>query len=147
MLSINETTICGNLTRDVELKALPNGTSVANFSIATNRTWKDSDGKKQEQVEYHNCVFFGKRADVIAQYFTKGKSIYVRGRLQTRSWEKDGVKMYRTEVVGEDFKFAGSKADSATPAPTPPPATTPAPTQDAPDYPEDEINPEDIPFN
>lgn len=141
---INEVTVCGNLTRDPELKSLPSGTTVCNFSVAVNRVWNDKDGKKQEEVEYVNCVFFGKTADTIAKYFAKGANIYVRGRLKTQSWEKDGVKHYKTEIVGENFKFGSSKKDGDS-APR-----QSAPTQGdesvLPDYPHEEIDPEDIPF-
>ena len=98
---INKAILIGNITKDIELKALQNGTKVASFSIATNRTYKDAHGNKQESVEYHNIVSFGKQAEVIAQYCNKGDSIYVEGRITTRSWDKDGVKMYRTEMVEE----------------------------------------------
>lgn len=146
---LNEVTIAGNLTRDPEMKALPSGMQVTSFSVATNRVWKDKDGKNQEAVEYHNCVAFGKTAETIAKYFTKGKPIYVRGRIQTRSWDKDGVKQYRTEIVLELFKFlndgTGSKTNDA-------PSTQSQSRQEdssivgLPDYPEEEINPDDIPF-
>ena len=140
---INQATLYGNLTRDPELKALPSGTNVCNFSVATNRTYKDKDDKKVEQVEYHNVVAFGKQADLIAQYLKKGSPIYVVGRLQTQNWEKDGVKHYRTEVVVETFQF-GPK--SATAGQTAPKQANPGDESVLPDYPEEEINPEDIPF-
>lgn len=148
---LNEATIAGNLTRDPELKALPSGMNVVSFSVATNRVFNDRDGKRQEATEYHNVIFFGKQADTIAQYFKKGSPIYLRGRLQTRSWEKDGVKRYSTEIVGERFQFVGRKSDgdsapqSSSRGNTAPPPEPPA-MGGMPDYPEEEINPEDIPF-
>ena len=107
---LNKAIIYGNLTRDPELKSLPSGSAVASFGVATNRTWKDKDGKKCESTEFHNCVAFGRTAEVIAQYMKKGKPIYVEGRIQTRSWEgkEDGKKQYRTEVVVETFQFGPS---------------------------------------
>ena len=110
---LNKTIIVGNLTRDVELKALPSGQKVASFSIATNRTWKDANGAKQEAVEYHNVISYGKQAEVIAQYCKKGDQLLVEGRIQTRSWEdKDTTKkVYRTEIIVESFQF-GSKTGS-----------------------------------
>ena len=102
---LNKATIIGNITRDPELKALPSGSNVVNFSVATNRSWKDKEGQKQEDVEYHNVVAFGKQAEVIAQYMKKGSQILVEGRLQTRSWETDGVKKYSTEIIVENFQF------------------------------------------
>lgn len=102
---LNKAQLYGNLTRDPELKALPSGQQVASFSLATNRTYKDKDGRKAEDVQYHNCVAFGKTAEIIGQYMKKGKPILVEGRIQTRSWEKDGKKQYRTEIVIESFQF------------------------------------------
>jgi len=84
---LNKVFLYGNLTRDPELKALPSGSQVANFGIATNRTYKDKSGAKQEATEFHNIVAFGRTAEVIAQYMKKGRPIFVEGRIQTRSWE------------------------------------------------------------
>lgn len=109
---LNKAQVAGNLTRDPELKALPSGSQVVSFSVATNRKWTDKNGEKQEQTEFHNCTAFGKTAETIAKYFSKGKPIYVEGRLQTRSWEKDGVKHYRTEVVVDTFQFMGDRTDA-----------------------------------
>lgn len=107
---LNKVFIIGNLTRDPELKALPSGIKVASFSLATNRVWKDADGKKQEAVEYHNCVVFGKQAESISQYMKKGSSLLIEGRLQTRSWDNaEGKKQYKTEIVVESSQF-GPKA-------------------------------------
>ncbi len=148
---INKVTLIGNLTRDVELKALPNGQSVANFGLATNRSWKDAQGAKQEAVEFHNVVAFGKQADVIKQYCQKGSQLLVEGRLQTQSWDKDGVKHYKTEIVLEGFQF-GNKSKEATGATETPKAKSldDIPTnkelEDKIEYPEEEINPDDIPF-
>ena len=113
---LNKTTIIGNLTRDPELKALPSGIKVANFSLATNRTFKDKDGNKQEEVEYHNCVAFGNQGENIAKYMKKGSQLLVEGRLKTSSWEKEGQKFYKTEIVVEGSQF-GSKP-TGIPAPT-----------------------------
>lgn len=107
---INKTILIGNITKEIELKALPSGNKVASFSLATNRTYKDAQGQKQESVEFHNVVSFGKQAETIAQYCKKGDGIYVEGRLQTRNYEKDEVKHYRTEIVLENFQF-GKKAE------------------------------------
>lgn len=103
--------IYGNLTRDPELKSLPSGISVANFSVATNRVWKDKSGAKQESVDYHNVVAFGRTAEVIKQYMHKGSGIYIEGRIQTRSWEaKDGGgKRYTTEIVAESMQFGPNR--------------------------------------
>lgn len=115
---INKVQIVGNLTKDPEIKALPSGSNVCNFSVATNRSWKDKDGQKQEEVEFHNVTAFGKQADVIHQYMTKGSQIYVEGRLKTRSWEtQSGEKRYATDIVLENFQFGRSseKKDEQTP--------------------------------
>lgn len=150
----------GNLTRDPEVKALPNGTPVANFSIATNRVYKDRDGAKQEQTEFHNIVVFARTAETVGQYLKKGSAVYIEGRLQTRSWDKDGVKQYRTEVIAESVQF-GPRAGGAAGGAYEPRQSQPAgESSQAPatgetfsegagsaiDYPTDEINPDDIPF-
>ena len=102
---LNKALIYGNLTRDPELKALPSGQQVASFSVATNRTWKDQSGAKQEAVDYHNIVVFGRQAETSAQYLKKGSGAFIEGRMQTRSWEQDGQKKYRTEVVADRVQF------------------------------------------
>ena len=131
--------IVGNLTRDPEMKALPNGSNVTSFSLATNRVWNDKDGNKQEAVDYHNIIVFGKQAESVAKYLTKGSQALIEGRLQTRSYDKDGQKQYRTEIVADRVQF-GSKPST--------PAVKPAASADTavPDYPEEEIDPSDIPF-
>lgn len=109
---INKAQIYGNLTKDPELKSLPSGSSVVNFSVATNRTWKDKEGRKQEEVQYHNIVCFGKTAENVVQYMRKGSAILVEGRIQTRSWEtQDGSKRYTTEIIAEQIQF-GPKRQS-----------------------------------
>jgi single-strand DNA-binding protein len=152
---LNKVILYGNLTRDPELKALPSGQQVANFSIATNRSYKDKNGAKQEQVEYHNIVAFGRTAEVIGQYFKKGRPIYVEGRLQTRSWESEGKKNYRTEIVLETFQFGaesrgggsgGYDSGSRESAASGSAAEMPANSGEEIQYPDEEINPEDIPF-
>jgi single-strand DNA-binding protein len=149
---LNKALLYGNLTRDPELKALPSGQQVANFSIATNRTYKDKNGAKQEQTEFHNVVAFGRTAEVIAQYVKKGRPIYIEGRIQTRSWEAEGKKNYRTEVIVETFQFGadggrgGAPSGGASSASEDQSAGMPASSGDAIQYPDEEINPEDIPF-
>lgn len=116
---INKAMVYGNLTRDPEMKALPSGQNVTSISLATNRTWKDKDGKQEEAVEFHNVVIFGKQAENVAKYLTKGSSAFVEGRLQTRSWEKDGAKQYRTEIVAESVQFGPKSGSSDTKAASP----------------------------
>ena len=154
---LNKAMIYGNLTRDPELKALPSGMNVCSFSLATNRVYNDRDGNRQEAADYHNIVVFGKQADNCAKYLTKGSGTYVEGRLQTRSWDKDGQKQYRTEVVADRVQFGPKNAGGGgAPAPTGGSQSSGAPAAAdkadegkapaMPDYPEEEINPEDIPF-
>lgn len=150
---LNKVIIIGNLTRDPEVKALPSGSKVCSFSLATNRVWKDKNGAKQESVDYHNIVVFGRSAETAGQYLKKGASAMVEGRLQTRSWDgTDGQKKYRTEIVADRVQFgprASGGADSGSSsknAPAEDPAQKDAPPADTIDYPEEEINPDDIPF-
>lgn len=139
--------IYGNLTRDPEMKALPSGMQVCSMSLATNRTFTDRDGKKQENTDYHNVVVFGKQAETSAKWLTKGSGVYVEGRIQTRSWDKDGVKQYRTEIVADRVQFGPKSGGSPAPAVGNNPQDTESNKAPAlPDYPEEEINPEDIPF-
>ena len=147
---LNKVFLYGNLTRDPELKALPSGSNVANFGLATNRTYKDKNGAKQESTEFHNIVAFGRTAEVIAQYCKKGRPIFVEGRIQTRSWEgkEDGKKQYRTEIIVENFQFgADSKGGAGRTT-----SSNESHEQRAPKdsyemkCPDEEINPGDIPF-
>ena len=112
MYSLNKAQIIGNLTRDPEVRQTNTGQMVANLGIATNRAWKDPQGNKQEQVEFHNIVVWGKLAEICGQYLKKGQKVYFEGRLQTRTWEDDnGKKNYKTEIVGEDMIMLSSKND------------------------------------
>jgi len=110
---VNKVILIGNLGRDPEVRSTPSGQPVANFSLATNRRWKDRDGNRQEQTEWHNIVCWGRQAEVAGQYLTKGKRIYVEGRLQTRSWDdkQSGEKKYRTEIVCENFQMLGGRGE------------------------------------
>ena len=146
--SLNRAMLIGNLTRDPELRKTANGQSVASFSIATNRSFTTQTGEKKEQADYHNIVAWGRLAEICAQYLTKGKKVYVDGRIQNREWEgADGQKRYRAEVVvenmimldraggmtGGSFKASGNEPQLGDEPPVPPPA-------------DDEIKLEDIPF-
>lgn len=103
----NKVILMGNLTRDPETRQTPSGQSVTNFSLAVNRTWKGQDGQTQEAVSYIDCVAWGRTGEVIAQYMQKGRPILVSGRLDQRSWEQDGNKRSKVEVIVEDFNFVG----------------------------------------
>jgi single-strand DNA-binding protein len=111
---LNKVVLIGNLTRDPELKALPSGVNVANFGVATNRNYKDKDGNKKEDVEFHNIVVFGKQAEVISQWCKKGSQILIEGRLSTKTWESDGKKMYKTEIIVENFQFGNKAKETST---------------------------------
>lgn len=146
---LNKVIIIGNLTRDPELKALPSGVQVTNIGVATNRTWKDKEGNKQESVEFHNVVAFGRTAEIINQYLKKGSSVLIEGRLQTRSWDdkETGKKMYRTEIITESMQLGPRRDGEGAPANDIPQTEQPAPAEvKTVEYPEEEINPEDIPF-
>lgn len=138
-MNLNKAIIAGRLTRDPEMKSLPSGQVVTTFSIATSRTYKDKHDVRQEQTEYHNIVIFGAQAESSARFLRKGQIVAVSGRLQTRSWEKDGQKQYRTEVIADQVEF-GPRASQAEPT------VQIVPESPKPEYPDEEINPEDIPF-
>ena len=105
-MDVNKAIIVGRLTRDPELRTTPNGATVTSFSLATNFVYKNKDGQKTEQVEYHNIVTWRKLAEIVAQYCKKGKRVLVEGRLQTRSWDaNDGTKKQRTEIVADNVIF------------------------------------------
>ena len=149
---INKALIFGNLTRDPELRAMPSGMNVCSFSIATNRVFKDRDGKNQEQTDFHNVVVFGRQADSVAQYLKKGSSAFIEGRIQTRSWDDkaSGEKKYRTEVVAERVQFGPRAGGGGGAGPRNAPQEQAGEEMSSGgsgiDYPKDDINPDDIPF-
>lgn len=109
--SLNRAQLIGNLTRDPEMRQIPGGSTVANFGIATNFTWKDQQGQKQEKTEFHNIVVWGKLAEIAGQYLRKGMKVFIEGRIQTREWQgEDGIKRYRTEIVAENFIMLDRKS-------------------------------------
>jgi single-strand DNA-binding protein len=148
-MDLNRATILGRLTRDPEVKSTQTGKNVATLSVATNRSWTDQSGAKQEIVEYHNCVLWGKLADIAGQYLSKGRRIYLEGRIQTRDWMgTDGVKKYRTEIVVDNMIMLDGPRGSG--------SSQAGGSDDAPTHSdqsngggrdrEDEIKVEDIPF-
>jgi single-strand DNA-binding protein len=148
---INKAMLYGNLTRDPELRSLPSGGQVCSFSVATNRVFKKQDGSKQESTEFHNIVVFGRQAETCAQYLKKGSPAFVEGRIQTRSWDSpEKGKQYRTEIIAERVQFGPRGANSAAPSGLRDDASAEAPQrapkEDAIEYPEEDINPDDIPF-
>lgn len=108
---LNKVFLVGNLGRDPEVRSTPSGQPVASFSVATSRKWRDRDGNRQEQTEWHNVVCWGKQAEIAGQYLQKGKQVFIEGRLQTRSWDdkNSGEKRYRTEIICENFQMLGGR--------------------------------------
>ncbi|MBI5046001.1 MAG: single-stranded DNA-binding protein [Candidatus Niyogibacteria bacterium] len=145
-MNLNKVFLIGNLTRDPELRTLPSGKPVVNFGIATNRVWKDLNGAKQQDTQFHNIVMFGKLAEIAKQYMTKGGLAMIEGRIQTRSWQaKDGTKRYTTEVIADSMQMGPRGAKMDTPR-APAEQTPPQENLETIEYPEESINPDDIPF-
>jgi single-strand DNA-binding protein len=144
-MNLNKVFLIGNLTRDPELRTLPSGQPVASFGIATNRVWT-KDGRQERQAEFHNIVTFGRLAEIASQYLSKGKMLFVEGRLQTRSWQdKDGNKRNRTEIIAERIQLGPRGVKSEVPqAPAEPEKEKEA--LETIEYPTEEINPDEIPF-
>ena len=156
-MDLNKVMIIGRLTRDPELRSTPTGKAVATISLATNRIWVDANKQKQKQVEYHNVVMWTKLAEIANQYLRKGGKVYIEGRLQTREWTgQDGIKRYRTEIVGENMIMLDSRP-TGTGAFASPNGSQGGPTSFAGNEPmvvpeapqeviEEEVKVEDIPF-
>ena len=110
---VNKVILVGNLGRDPEVRSTPSGQTVAEFSLATSRKWKDREGNRQEQTEWHRIICWGRQAEVAGQYLTKGKQIYVEGRIQTSSWDdkQSGEKRYKTEIICDNFQMLGRRDD------------------------------------
>ncbi len=160
---VNKVILIGNVGGDPETRYLPNGNAVTNITLATTDSWKDKQtGQQQDRTEWHRVVFFGKLAEIAGEYLRKGSQCYVEGRLQTREWEKDGVKRYTTEIVvdmngtlqllggrggnqggGDDYAPRQQQSRPAPQQATPSPAPQPAAQQPAVDY--DSFD-DDIPF-
>lgn len=167
-MDLNKVMIIGRLTRDPELRTIPSGHSVATFSVATGRVWTDQQGQKQERTEFHNVVAWRRLGEIAGQYLTKGRQVYIEGRLETRSWDDpNGTKRYRTEIIAENLILLGSGQQGAqrnqipsaqdfapsknisTQQPTPKPQTPAKTLESTPTKPQDSeevISVEDIPF-
>jgi single-strand DNA-binding protein len=148
MSGVNKVILVGNCGNDPESRTMPNGNPVANVSIATSETWKDKNtGEKQEKTEWHRVIFFNKQAEVVNQYVKKGSKLYIEGRLQTRSWDQDGVKRYTTEIVASEFQFLdpAQSAGQSQSAPSSKPHQS-AQQQGQPQAAPDNFD-DDIPFN
>lgn len=137
MAGINKVILVGNVGDDPQMRKIPNGNSVANFTIATSDSWRDkATGEPKERTEWHKIVFFGPKADIIGEHVKKGTKLYVEGALRTRKWEdKSGVERYTTEIIGDKFEMLSAKTPSQTPA-----ETKPEPAKEQP------FDEDDIPF-
>ncbi len=146
MASVNSCHIVGNLGADPEMKYTPNGNAVTTFSVACNESWTDAQGEKREEVEWFSVVAWNRLAETCAEYLSKGRQVYIEGRMKTRSWEKDGVKHYKTELIARNVRFLGSaeggggggNRDYAGAERYDAPAATPVAAGD--------IDPDDLPF-
>jgi len=159
-MNLNKILILGNVVADPEARMTPQGQAVTNFRVATNRVFKDAQGQKQEQAEFHNVVVWGRTAEIAKEYLKKGSMVLVEGRLQTRSWQgQDGQKRWRTEIVGERMQLGprsmggagGTRSDASPPtAEASPKEEIPVIEEGAPitfeDHKEEEIDPKEIPF-
>jgi single-strand DNA-binding protein len=113
MASVNKVIVLGNLGKDPDLRHLPNGDAVCNFSLATTESWKDKEGNKQDKTEWHNVVIFRKLAEIAGEYLKKGRPVYIEGRLQTRKWQdKEGKDRYTTEIVADQMQMLGSRDEA-----------------------------------
>ena len=152
--SFNQAIVIGNLTRDPESRTTPSGQTVTSFAVATSRSWQDTSGERKEAVEYHDIVAWGKLGELVAKYMAKGRKVMVLGRLQTQSWEKDGVKRSKTEIVASEVSFLDGRGDApsggdSSPSESSQPSRGPAKSKDV--VIEDldstsNINLDDIPF-
>ncbi|MDH3891818.1 MAG: single-stranded DNA-binding protein [candidate division Zixibacteria bacterium] len=132
-MSVNKAILIGRLGKDPELRYTQSGRAVASFSVATNERWKGQDGQKQESTTWHNIVAWGKQAEVIKEYLSKGREIYIEGRIENRSYDdKEGNKKYISEVVVQNFQFIGGRGDSGGGSdPSGPPDSAPPPPSGA----------------
>lgn len=152
-MNLNKAFVLGNLTRDPELRQTPTGQNVASFGVATNRIWTDPAGNKQTQTEFHNIVVWGRLAEIASQYLSKGRLVFIEGRISTRSWQdQQGQKKYRTEIVAENMQLGPrfQSASNSTQAPTSAPRESMPSNLDREALPEvqldEEIKVENIPF-
>ncbi len=142
-MDLNKATIIGRLTADPESRTTPNGQSVVSLTVATNFSWTDGNGQKQDKAEFHNIVAWRKLAEIMSQYLKKGSKVYIEGRLQTRSWEdQNGNKKYRTEIIADNMIMLDSKSSGAGDLGKPEEQQS----NTSKDSEEEEINIEDIPF-
>ncbi len=128
MAGVNKVILIGNLGKDPELRYTPGGQAVATFSLATGEKWRDKDGNMQDRTEWHNIVVWGRSAENAKEYLSKGRPVYIEGRIQTRSWDdKDGNKRYTTEIVAQRLQFLGGRDQGAQTGAGAPPPEAPQP--------------------
>jgi len=146
-MNLNKVFILGRLTQDPQIRSLPSGDLVATFGVATNRVFYNKNKEKQEQTEFHNVVLFGKLADIAKQYLKQGSMVLIEGRLQTRSWEdKDGIKKYRTEIIGENLQLGPKSLSPASSSQENETKLENIPEEEIPTVEEEEINVQDLPL-
>ncbi|MCK4805949.1 MAG: single-stranded DNA-binding protein [Candidatus Pacebacteria bacterium] len=148
-MNLNKVFIIGNLTRDVELRNTPSGKSVANFGVATNRAWVNASGEKQQEVEFHNVVVWGKMAELCNQYLAKGRLVFVEGRIRSRSWvDANEQKRTKIEIISENISFGPRRMQKEGEELKMPPEKADSNTEDLPVLEEEsgEVIPDDIPF-
>jgi len=139
MAGINKVILVGNLGRDPEVSYTPSGTAVAKFSIATSEKWTDKDtGEKKDKTEWHRITAFGRLGEICGEYLSKGKQVYIEGKLQYGSYEKDGVTRYTTDIIANQMQMLGARGDSPSAGSSMPDMNGPSMQQGPPD--------EDIPF-
>lgn len=147
MSGVNKVILLGNLGRDPEIRNLESGAKVATFSLATNRTYKGQDGKRVDETEWHNVVLWGTLADLAEKFLTKGRQVYIEGRIKTRQWEdKEGQKRYTTEIVGENMTFVGGRDDYRDRPPLPSDEDAPATSSSASSDDQTQQEGDDLPF-
>lgn len=148
MAGVNKVILVGNLGQDPEIRYMSDGTAVTTFRIATSETWKDKQtGEKKEQTEWHRIVAWRRLGEICGEYLSKGSQVYVEGKLQTRTWEKDGVTRYTTEIVASTVQFLGGRSDSGgRPRPAGNRGSQPMNDQGYPEPPMHDAQEDDIPF-
>lgn len=125
MAGVNKVILIGHLGKDPEIRFTPQSAAVCNFSLATSRSWKDKEGNKKEETDWHNIVVWGKLAEICGEYLSKGRQVYISGRIQTRSWDdKDGNKKYTTEIIADEMQMLGPKDASEEKKKVAPPSDT-----------------------
>ncbi len=146
-MNLNKVFILGNLTKDPEIRTIPSGQQVATFGVATNRVWYNQAKEKNQEVEFHNVVVWGRLAEIASQYLAKGKMVLIEGRIKTRSWQaQDGTKKYRTEIIAESMQL-GPKTQGASSYNKPESKEgTPAAEESAAPDNSEEITTEEVPF-